>query len=476
MRGVVRNAGFSIRMVLIGVLALSMLLGWTFYHANFVIGRSLMLAFPDWEVTYRSGWPRLTGGAVAKDIVLIPPDGKEQGTVRFANLGIDVPFFEYYVSGFSHSRGALLSAIRSLRLDLSDGRGTLNEPFTSELAAFGNFTGAPFEAEGCMNDTVWLQKEVGEMGLPTRGIDLGIAFDSEGKHLIKQQTLSAPGVGRVDIRRELIKPDDFSLFGLIETGLNEVASDEWHVRDQGFVAARNRHCAMTDKVSEDQFIDRHMASVKRLFAAVGLAMGPEVEEAYLNYASKGGSIDLVVKYDPPISAVKGANKELDEMLPRMQGKLTVAGKTHALALQAVTPRPLPESDTPLSTFAIVQREGGGQVYRTTAPPASAADEGERIDVTVTAPSMKTQAASMPPAVAEAASVVPDADAEGAITQYGDLANYIGKTLTVHQRGRPAARVELLRVAEGGGILVRRHMTGGNVDYVLDRAQFEYAKE
>ncbi len=478
MQGRGRSSGFSIRMVLSGVLALSILIGWTFYHANFVIGRTLMLAFPHWEVTYRSAWPMPSGGAVAKDITLIPPEGEKAGTIRFATLSISVPFVEYYASSFSRSRGALLNAIDVLRLELGDGHGTLSEPFTDELAAFGDFTGAPFEAEGCLNDAIWLQKEVGEMGLKPRGVDLAIAFNSEGRRLIKEQTLSAPGVGRVDIRRELIKHDNFSLFSLIETGLSEVASDEWHIRDQGFVAARNHHCAVTDKVGEDEFVNRHMASVKRLFESVGLAMTPEIEDAYRTYASKGGNLDLTAKYDPPISALKDANKDLEEMLPRVQGKLTVAGKPHTLALRAVTPRPLPESEA-LTTFALVEREAGRTVAAAQAAPVPAEPVNERIDVTVTASPGSKKGAPAPvapaPAPLEAASVVPDIDAEGAITKYADLSNYLGKYMTVHQQGRPVARVELLSLVEGG-ILVRRHMRGGNVDYVLDRNHFEYARE
>ena len=104
---------------------------------------------------------------------------------------------------------------------------------------------------------------------------------------------------------------------------------------------------------------------------------------------------------------------------------------------------------------------------------------ERIDVTVTASPGSKKGAPAPvapaPAPLEAASVVPDIDAEGAITKYADLSNYLGKYMTVHQQGRPVARVELLSLVEGG-ILVRRHMRGGNVDYVLDRNHFEYARE
>ncbi len=304
------------------------------------------------------------------------------------------------------------------------------------------------------------------------------AFNSEGKRLVKEQSLSAPGVGRVDIRRELIKQDNFSLFSLTETGLGEVASDEWHVRDQGFVAERNHHCALTDKVGEDEFVSRHMASVKRLFESVGLAMTPEIEDAYRTYASKGGNLDLTAKYDPPVSASKDANKDVEEILPRVQGKLTVAGKPHVLALKAVTPRPLPESET-LATFALVQREAGVSGAPAQTVPAAEDAANQRIDVTVTAPAGSKKGAPAPvapaPAPVEVASVVADTDAEGAISKYADLSNHLGKYMTVHQQGRPVARVELLRVVDGG-ILVRRHMPGGNVDYVLDRNHFEYALE
>src|SRR6185437_12703756 len=99
------------------------------------------------------------------------------------------------------------------------------------------------------------------------------------------------------------------------------------------------------------------------------------------------------------------------------------------ALQAVTPRPLPESDTPLSTFKIVQRENGGAQTAAAAPAATpdAADDSN-ISVTVTAPPADKKAPAPAPVaqlVVDAASVVPDSDADGAITNYADLVNYIG---------------------------------------------------
>ena len=488
-RGVGRSAGSALRNILGGVFALALLIGYTVYHANFVLGRSLMLAFPDWEVTYRSGWPLIGGGAVASDIVMVPPDGGEGGTIRFRHLRVEVPFVEYYMSAFSRRRGSLLKSIRNLKVELSDGHGTLNGAFSNELAAFGNFTAAPFEAEGCVGDTIWLEKEVNEMGLSPRGVDLSLAFDSEGKSLIKNQSLSVPGVGRVDVRREMIKHDSFSLFSLIETGLSEVVSDEWHVKDQGFAAARNHRCAMTDKISEDAFVERHMLSVKRLLQAVGLAVSPEVADAYRGYVSKGGGFDMVVRYEPPLSVMKDAAKEMSELLSRVQGTFTVGGRKLPLALAAVPERPLPETDAPLSTFEVVQREGGAPPAQRVAAPAPAEKSAVAatpatpgvIVVQADAPDPKAvkaaeaAAAKAPPAAAPVVAPVPAEVEEGeGITDYRQLASYIGKYLTVHVQGRPAARVEILSAAADGGIVVRRHMTGGNVDYVLDRSHFERA--
>jgi len=491
-RGVGRSAGSSLRNILGGVFALALLIGYSVYHANFVIGRSLLLAFPDWEVTYRGGWPLPGGGAVASDIVMVPPDGEEGGTIRFKHLRVDVPFFEYYMSAFSRRRGSLLKSIRNLNVELSDGHGTLNGAFSNELAAFGNFTAAPFEAEGCVGDTIWLEKEVNEMGLSPRGVDLSLAFNSEGKTLIKNQSLSVPGVGRVDVRREMIKHDSFSLFSLIETGLSEVVSDEWHVKDQGFAAARNHHCALTDKISEDAFVERHMLSVKRLLQAVGLAVSPEVADAYRTYASKGGGFDMVVRYEPPLSVMKDAAKEMAELLSRVQGTFTVAGKKLPLALAAVPERPLPETDAPLSTFEVVQREGGAPpAERVTAPPPAPAAPTATPAATPPAPGLivvqadapdpkalkaaEAAAAKVAPAAAPIVAPVPAEVEEGeGITDYRQLAAYVGRYLTVHVQGRPAARVEILSAAADGSIVVRRHMTGGNVDYVLDRTHFERA--
>ena len=65
----------------------------------------------------------------------------------------------------------------------------------------------------------------------------------------------------------------------------------------------------------------------------------------------------------------------------------------------------------------------------------------------------------------------------AIASYRQLAAYVGKELTIHLHGRETIHVEVLSViGTNGDVLVRRQLLGGAVEYILERASFEYALE
>ena len=349
---------------------------------------------------------------------------------------------------------------------------------------------APFEAEGCRRDTVWLESELGEMGLHPRGTQLVMAYHLEDGRLIKEQTLYTAGAGRVDFRREMIKHDNYSLFSLIESGRSEVAKDEWRVQDEGFVAARNRYCENKDKVDNNEFVQRHVASVKRLLQTAGLAPQAELEAAYRGYANLGGNFDLAIQYDPPIGApIYSANDMGSNWLPQLQGKFTVNGKSHPLALAAVTPRPLPESEEVLTTFELIQREGGTAADKpqveepaphtvaSANPPAQVASiaPGIAASAAATAKAPAAADATRPALVESPVNPGPPTEHEG-LSSYRGLASYVGRHLTVYEAGHEPVRVEILRVIGAGDIFVRRHVSGGNIEYVLDRKNFDHAEE
>jgi len=517
--------GISLRNMLSAFGALALLIGWTMYHANFVIGRSLMFAFPGWEATYRSAWPRPFGGVVARDVTLQAPD--QSGTFHFERVELGVPFFEYYRSGFSRRSGALLKSIRNLHFEFSGGHGDMMHPLTSGMALFGNRTAAPFEAEGCANDSAWAENELEQMGLKAQGVALVLDYHSEPDRFVKQQSLEAPGIGRVDFRREMIKHDDFPLFSLQESTRNELASDEWHIKDDGFVAARNRYCAGKDKVNAGEFVQRHVRSVERLLASVGLTADTALEASYRDYARAGGSIDVVVHYDPPIGGELYDAEDLSRWLPHLRGEFGVNGKNRPLALSATALRPLPEGDNTPTTWELIAREqaAAGAVDAAAAPPvitvtatAVPTPTGAVVattlasalqSATVPAPAMPapapaatvarpapapTASAMSAPTVAPAAAralasatvangaAAPPASSPASvaltsgITDYRQLGAQLGRQFTVYQRGREPMRLEILRVAENGDIQVRRRVLGGKVEYVLDRKSFDHAEE
>ena len=485
---VIRRRGSSILRILGAVFFLLVLAGWTLYHANFVLGRSMMLAFPGWEVTYRSAWPLPSGGAIANDVILIPPqESSVAGKFHFDSVRITVPFFEYYRSGFSRERSALLSAINNLHIEFNNGHGDLNYPFTDELAAFGSISAAPFEAEGCAEDMAWIEKELGDMGLKTHGTRLVLDYRLEPARLIKRQEIYTPGAGRVRVRREMIRHDRFSLFSLIETGLSEISADEWHVKDEGFVAARNRHCADKDKVTADEFLRRHEASVQRLLEAEGLAPSADLVAAYREYAAHGGNFDLVAHYDPPIGAELYSADDMRGWLPLMQGSFAINGKSMPLALSAITPRPLTESERTEPTFASIsrEREGAGRLGAIAADnPAStslalrseSASAASVQSVYQAAPpseqELRSATASLPNSAQKAAADPVDTHA----INYRQLAEYVGRRVKVYQRGEKPMHVQILRVLGNGDVSVRRHFMGGDFDFILARNKFDHAEE
>lgn len=515
------SRGVSSVRVLAGVAFAVILGGYTIYHANFVIGRSLLFAFPGWEVTYRSAWPLPGGGVIARDVRLVPADAEAGDSFQFATARIDVPFFEYYGSAFSRRRGSLLDSIRNLHMRFSGGHGDLSVPFTRELGLFGNVSAAPFEAEGCPHDNLWVESDLAAMGLASQGVELVLDYHRDNGHLIKQQSVNSPGLGRVELRRDIIEYDETSFFSLSERGRREVASDEWRVSDEGFVAARNRYCQ--GAAAADEFVHRHARAVGRLLETAGLVADPQLEQAYRRYAAHGGTLAVMVRYDPPIGSPLYAADDLRGWLPRMHGTLAVDGTATALALAPTTPRPLPQDADTLTTYEILQHEDAAVAAESPPPAPSAALPVATSVAAAAAPAARAvqapgvaglatprpRAAALatpppPPAAAALATPPPPptaaprapllitatvgsaaggavrvaADAGGTaerLTRYKDLANHLGSRMTVYQRGREPVRVQIVRVVETGNILVRRFIGAGSAEYVLDPLRFDHAE-
>lgn len=359
MRGRRTQAGFSLKRVLAVVLTIALLGFWAVRHANFVLGRALYMAFPADDTTYRAAWPSLTGSISAKDVVFPAEQGSELKAFRFDEVRVEVPMGQYLRSAFS--RRGLLNAITEVRITLSGGRGEYGMPFTGALGVFGAASSAPFEADGCAQDSIWTSDELTGMGLKPGPTELVVEFKREQGSLTIEQTQRTPGVASVSYRGKVQMNDNYSLFSLRDGGRNALLSDSWSVRDEGFVAARNRYCAGKDKITPEQFVQRHVAAVQRLLAATGLQANDAMATAYRQFASRGGSLEFSVDYDPPLAAERYADDNLGHWLAQMRGRFSVDAKPQTFGLEARPPLPLPEggedAESSMTLVDVLRAEG-----------------------------------------------------------------------------------------------------------------------
>lgn len=76
-------------------------------------------------------------------------------------------------------------------------------------------------------------------------------------------------------------------------------------------------------VTPEQFHERHVAAVKRLLESVGVVPGASLETVYRGFARNGGTLDVSVKYDPPIGPELYDNENLGTWVPSPHGQVTL---------------------------------------------------------------------------------------------------------------------------------------------------------
>ena len=151
-------------------------------QANFLIGRSLLIAFGDAESTYRYAWFELDGDVVAKDLVVYPvrrrraksPCASTASTWRRrAGCGsCAIPSTASWPHAKLDRLHLTLSGVTS-----DDGV----DPSLGDLGPFGALSASPFEAMGCLNDDLWIHSELDAMGLMPGTTTLEFDYQREGQ-------------------------------------------------------------------------------------------------------------------------------------------------------------------------------------------------------------------------------------------------------------------------------------------------------
>ena len=470
----VEKSGVSIWRIIGAVISVIILVVWWVGHANFVTGRSLLLAFPGWDVSYKSCWPNPFGGTWVSDVTLIPFEDDDKEVFHFDHLKVDVPMMQYYRSGFSRKSSALLKSIKDIRLEFSGGHGVMTTPFTTEMMVFGNASASPFEAEGCAEDGDWIGSEFADMNLNARPTELTLSWHRTDDRLIREHSIHTPGVGRVDYRGEELLHDDFPLFSLADTGLSELTASEWHVKDEGFTKARNAFCAKKDGITPTDFVDRHLDSVQRILAALGLEPTPSTRSAYRQYVENGSPLDLVLTFSPTISGERYYDLNIGRWVAYMHGGFNVDGRAVGVGMKAIDVRPLPYYDD----------EGASTWSRLESERAASARRAE-VAKSDTAPAPAIRHANTP-TIAVATSPVYAGDdllladelevveRPAVVEDYAKLSAEVGQRFMLYTKGKPAMRVEIVGMDEGV-IKVRRYLRSGWLEQGITRAAFERAE-
>jgi hypothetical protein len=457
------------RITVMSVVAFVVLfMAWLVFHSNFMVGRALLLAFPGWDVEYRGALPHFTGKVVAKHVVMVPMDGEREEAVSFERVEVDVPAWQWYRSAFGELLarlfrtrlfgGAPEAAIRNVRIVLAGGDGVGGVGYSNELALVGQFSGSPFEAEGCRQDAFWTREELGLLGLNVGPTRMSIEINDLGGQRETIQRIETAGAGRAEHRGLVATPDGAGVFALEHGPRDAFAADAWLFEDDGFIAARNRYCAAEAGIDEAEFVRWHLLAVERTMAMLGLAPNAALAAEYRRFAAEGGRMAYALSYTPAIPVQQLGVGDFATWLPRMRGSFGERPQ-EGTGLVAIEPRPFPEEGEWETTYELLAFEGA--LRAPLRPPAGA------VDAAAAPQAVRVQRVAAGSVAAAAVPARPRLDYAATLEQVGERV----WLFTTNSKPR------LVEVVEGpaGRLQVRWRIPGGSYEYQVAAERFVRAE-
>lgn len=340
-------------------------------QANFLVGRSLLIAFGDTESTYKSAWLEWDGDVVAKDLVIFPYDLGEESAIRFAKVHVETPGWFWFLRN-TFDRKLKRAKLDRVHLTLTGGVSEAGfEPSLGDLGPFGAASASPFEAEGCMQDGMWMREELQQMGLHPEPTRLEFDYRVEGTQLLTMVVLETKGSSRVQLDRKSELPTGINAL-LLDQVPSLTQSERWQVQDMGFVSARNRYCAKKDGIDARRFIERHVETVDRLLETVGFAVDADTRLAYRRFVRDGGTLVFDGVYAPPLQSDEFYDlRDSGEAMTRMNARIAHNDRANAVQWQRFVPRALPGLEEGEPTFALLQKERASATRGETAAVAVA---------------------------------------------------------------------------------------------------------
>src|SRR3990167_548085 len=354
------------------LVVLGFLIGFVFllvHQANFLVGRSLLIAFGNGaDSTYKGAWFDMSGNLVAKDFSLKPYGPEDEATLTFKKIRVETPGWMWILQTLR--TGKIVADTDRLHVTLTGGTSDAGvDPSLGDLGPFGTDTSSPFEAECCLRDTVWLRSELADMGLSPGLTALDFDYKVDGSKLESRITLETPGVSKVTLVRNEMLPDKINPY-LLDLTQTATSDERWRVQDQGFVKARNAFCGKRDGIAEPEFVRRHVASVQRLLATRGLEFVAASWESYASFARSGGDISFGGAYVTPLpTTIYYEARDTGAAFARMTGSFerevrktaAVWTQTNARPLAGVAPEVVVQTVTapvaPVAAPAVLAKPG-----------------------------------------------------------------------------------------------------------------------
>jgi hypothetical protein len=311
------------------------------------------------DVKYDDTFWHMNGDVGITGLKITPLEGAASEQVAVERITVHTPGFLWLARAAAATRrnappeigadGALeptLPAMDRVGLTVEGRRFSAESYFPEELAWVGVDSAAPFEAAGCGSEDYFSSGELRDMGLPDSRQRLRLMVEATSWDVVRVSAeLVAPEVSSIRIERSMRTSNAERYITLLAEGIPQEEGKHIdtvvRVEDAGFVKARNRLCASRLSLSEDAFIERHVAAVTRLALVFGAVPADDFVAAYRDYAANGGSFEIRSR---PMTNIP--EEDWGQFTPEDQFKLrnvtyTRGAQELPLAMSFVEPRPLP---------------------------------------------------------------------------------------------------------------------------------------
>jgi len=453
-----KNGSSSTSLILLSVAAFCLATWWLFSLVNGLVSTLLDHVFPEYESSHQFAWPNLIGGIYASNVTLY--NGGDT-VLRASRFDLNLTPTDWLQILATKNKNKQADRIDSYRLklgglEIEDWAGVFDNS-----GWIGESSASPFEAEGCEQDGLWTRGEVEQMMSDAGRTDFYSSWEVVGDLGVSESRLVTKGVSDIIVRRE-DRITETDLLGSVEE--MQLSSLEINVIDEGFVKARNTHCANKDDVSEALFIERHLAAVDRNFQVEGWAVTDSMKQSYRRFVESGDEMVVSLRFSGEMANAQVITNQV--LAKNTSGTISVGGRQALVRVISTGEKPWPENENLVSTFDAMRYEGSlppelltGSIVNPLPLRASAQSTADKSEQQFDDKSVETTLDKDP------ATATPLE-----ITKIGDLKAHIGRIVWLYRSGREPEVVRVLKV-NNEDFRVERKYGSGSIDFTVANSDF-----